>query len=244
MYHDLLVEQHLFAANTFVDCGDTFHGTRRSSRIDYISLPIGARDRVKEVRICYKEGRALQVVPDKFLRDHMPLMVVFVGSELYPKHDPEQQRWSHDKVATALSIPSLRKNFVEEVEEALIVEDLTGKCLEQLPDTAWDTLSEVVLRVGKAHFGEDRSVRSPEESRWQCERRELIKKRASLRLQLGKKAEAESLQGPLTPSALSLTGMFSSGTKFVPLLLNCWLLDCAGIKSGSGTVTNTCMYLL
>ena len=78
----------------------SYFGKRSESWIDHCCIPQEARSLVKNVSMLTTVARSPQLVPDRGLRDHVPMRVVLaydLRQMFFPKNT---LLWNHDKIAS------------------------------------------------------------------------------------------------------------------------------------------------
>ena len=142
----------LSAINTFWNCGPTFHhcSGRHSSRIDYICLPVCARQLVSKCEVWNRSGDALQLINCRGPRDHRPLLVSVCLHQLYDCH-VDSVKWDHDVLNRAILFGEGRHAFMEATDGDLDPENCRTLALRG-PDHIYEALHSTVYRHALASF--------------------------------------------------------------------------------------------
>ena len=145
---ELLTDHHMAAVNTFFPAGDTFFGHfGRSSRIDYICLPVSMLERVKQCAVLYAAGKRLQLIPVAGKRDHMPVQCIFQHKLGYDTSS-SAFRWDRDALAWGVLHGYQREKLFATCEAVLGEFDIQEHGNAH-PDKVWTVINTAVMRAAQ-----------------------------------------------------------------------------------------------
>lgn len=121
--------------HTFFSLAPSYHGCRSRIRrwIDHIAIPERRLCDVAQITMLRASARHLQLIPDRVLRDHIPMKMRLRGGLSYTGTAERGEPWHRDAIAAELSSGVDRAAIVSACEDAL---------METAPDLAerrWDT---------------------------------------------------------------------------------------------------------
>ena len=140
---------------TYHNIGATFYGpTGSRSTIGHVALPRAAVTRINKCEVWRHPGKALQLIPHKQLRDHMPVMLDFDYYLDMPKPQKHGVRWNRDASAMLMQRGWKRKEFVVDLEEASFHAEETFGHLEQenTTDKHYKEFWQTIGKVAEKHF--------------------------------------------------------------------------------------------
>lgn len=178
---DLLVCEELDVVTTFWKrAGPTFVGpTGHTSCIDTVVADHALRLKAKACFVDWGLARALQLIPSRAARDHLPVVVMFDYQLLF--HTPGATvdwKWDYDRLGECLQRGTGRVEFLEKLEVAFVAaEEKMVECYEdRAPDMHWQIFVDTLTEVGQDFFGKNNGRKVDEEVEELRERRlELLK---------------------------------------------------------------------
>ena len=198
MICDFLRPNELAVLDTFRPLHHTFFGTGgHRSRPDHIYGPrdLGNRARLK---VLWRSGRRLQLIPDKDPRDHYPMLF---ECDLPPANREifqSNEGWCADRLAAGLAKGRGREEFFKLASERIKRENagLTAVAREPTADHHWQKLVNILREEGLKVYGAKAPTTIDEKKKsLQMARTELLEAQAASREKFGGRfADRERLE--------------------------------------------------
>ena len=141
------------------------------------------------MKLGWKFGHRLQLIPAAQQRDHLPVLVLLslrmrrVGQDQQRMH-----RWDFDRMATALQPGSVeRASFLKELGKNMMEqsEQMEKALSAPASDEAWKLWIQAIVETGKKFFAHTKELHTTEETRRaNQERWALLRRRQVIRQQL------------------------------------------------------------
>ena len=185
LFRECCERNQIALMNSFFDCGPTFYSAQRTtSNIDWIGVPVGAKNLVRRVFIPAGAAKRLQLPNTKCLIDHVPIFFEFKMVSPGPGStrngldmDKMMQGWLGDAKVRDAFTRDVESEFSERWQEFDEVAHSS-----QYPDNTWDFIVDVVSKNTEKHFLMQRECKRKalDDEKWTLlkDRRKLREQRA------------------------------------------------------------------
>ena len=138
------------------EAGPTYHSTNTATTPDHWLVPDELCGGIHRVKVLWKAGRKLQLIPSRHAMDHLPILLSFDYELKLDKTADGRTCWDQDKIALCLQTGIGRREFLEELAEAFegALEEVKEREEDELPDKHWEKRVGPVHEV--LHKGEER----------------------------------------------------------------------------------------
>lgn len=156
--HAMLDTLRYVAVNTYRDAAGlpTLYGKDYASQIGFLLITGAVVDIVMSCVVDHRLGRALQAIPDRRPRDHVPLRLRMIYSM---EHDcgaagMDKRKWDYDKLMECVKYGDGRRQFLRDAQEALAFADesIASVAERPLPDEHWDLVARTLSDAAFRHF--------------------------------------------------------------------------------------------